>query len=207
MHIRSGIVVLGIASSVAAQAVIVDVDATIHCSATGIGAEIELPAGVYLVTPIGPPEGEFIAWNAWGSVSGCDPAGLGCSTGWLHRWAARDAAAVTVGSGGAPDIYATPEQALAAAPLRQLRICETGTVIFLVGDSLCTDNDGGVSLRIEPSGCPADLTVDGSLDFFDFLEFQNLFAAGSRRADFDCSGTLDFFDFLAFQNEFAAGCP
>ncbi|MFG0283978.1 MAG: GC-type dockerin domain-anchored protein [Phycisphaerales bacterium JB039] len=55
--------------------------------------------------------------------------------------------------------------------------------------------------------CRPDLTGDGRLDFFDFLEFQNLFAAGDLRADFDDSGSLDFFDFLAFQNAFAAGCP
>ena len=55
--------------------------------------------------------------------------------------------------------------------------------------------------------CRADLTGDGALDFFDFLEFQNLFAAGDLRADFTGDGVLDFFDFLAFQNDFAAGCP
>jgi hypothetical protein len=57
------------------------------------------------------------------------------------------------------------------------------------------------------SPCRADLTGDGSLDFFDFLTFQNLFAAGDLKADFTGDGSLDFFDFLAFQNEFAAGCP
>jgi mono/diheme cytochrome c family protein len=55
--------------------------------------------------------------------------------------------------------------------------------------------------------CRADLTGDGVLDFFDFLEFQDLFAAGDLRADFSGDGVLDFFDFLEFQDEFAAGCP
>src|SRR5690606_18790217 len=32
-------------------------------------------------------------------------------------------------------------------------------------------------------------------------------AAGDCYADCDESGNLDFFDFLCFQNEFAAGCP
>ncbi|MFG0286374.1 MAG: GC-type dockerin domain-anchored protein [Phycisphaerales bacterium JB039] len=54
--------------------------------------------------------------------------------------------------------------------------------------------------------CRPDLTGDGQLDLFDFLAFQNLFAAGDLRADFDGSGELDFFDFLAFQDAFAAGC-
>lgn len=60
---------------------------------------------------------------------------------------------------------------------------------------------------LEGGGCRADLDGDGELTFFDFLEFQSLFAAGDLRADFNGDGALDFFDFLAFQNEFAAGCP
>ena len=55
--------------------------------------------------------------------------------------------------------------------------------------------------------CRADLNLDGQLDIFDFLEFQNLFARGSTYADFDHDGGLTIFDFLAFQNAFAAGCP
>ncbi len=54
--------------------------------------------------------------------------------------------------------------------------------------------------------CRVDLTGDGELDFFDFLAFQNLFAAGEPGADFNGDGTLDFFDFLEFQVEFVAGC-
>ena len=59
--------------------------------------------------------------------------------------------------------------------------------------------DGGVP-------CRADFDGDGRLTIFDFLAFQNAFAAGERRADFDGDGQLTIFDFLAFQNEFAAGC-
>jgi hypothetical protein len=55
--------------------------------------------------------------------------------------------------------------------------------------------------------CYADCDESGELDFFDFLCFQNEFAAGSEYADCDDSDQLDFFDFLCFQNEFAAGCP
>jgi hypothetical protein len=54
--------------------------------------------------------------------------------------------------------------------------------------------------------CWADLDGDGALTFFDFLTFQDLFAAGDLRADFSPDGRLDFFDFLAFQDAFAAGC-
>src|SRR5690606_28830915 len=54
--------------------------------------------------------------------------------------------------------------------------------------------------------CAADMNADRVLDFFDFLEFQDLFAAGSTHADLTADGALDFFDFLAFQDAFAAGC-
>ncbi|MFG0283697.1 MAG: hypothetical protein ACF8R7_04685 [Phycisphaerales bacterium JB039] len=54
--------------------------------------------------------------------------------------------------------------------------------------------------------CYADCDTSGGLDFFDFLCFQNMFAAGDPEADCDASGGLDFFDFLCFQNEFAGGC-
>ena len=55
--------------------------------------------------------------------------------------------------------------------------------------------------------CPADLDGDGQLTVFDFLEFQNLFAAGDLAADFDGDGELTLFDFLEFQNAFDMGCP
>ncbi|MFG0285844.1 MAG: GC-type dockerin domain-anchored protein [Phycisphaerales bacterium JB039] len=60
---------------------------------------------------------------------------------------------------------------------------------------------------IPEAACYADCDGDGELTFFDFLCFQNLFAAGDPGADCDADGSLTFFDFLCFQNEFAAGCP
>ncbi|MFG0286101.1 MAG: GC-type dockerin domain-anchored protein [Phycisphaerales bacterium JB039] len=54
--------------------------------------------------------------------------------------------------------------------------------------------------------CQADLDADGALTLFDFLTFQNLFAAGDLEADFAFDGTLDLFDFLEFQSQFEIGC-
>jgi hypothetical protein len=73
----------------------------------------------------------------------------------------------------------------------------TGNDIYL--DDVLVETDAG--------GCYPDCDSSGSLDFFDFLCFQNAFAAGDPYADCDGSGTLDFFDFLCFQDEFAKGCP
>ena len=64
-----------------------------------------------------------------------------------------------------------------------------------------------LSVATLASICYADCTCDGTLDFFDFLCFQNAFASGEPSSDCDASGTLDFFDFLCFQNGFNAGCP
>ena len=66
----------------------------------------------------------------------------------------------------------------------------------------------GPNFKFETDGgCYPDCDGSGTLDFFDFLCFQNAFATGDPYADCDASGVLDFFDFLCFQNEFAAGCP
>ena len=74
--------------------------------------------------------------------------------------------------------------------------------------------DGGLGIIVAADhlrwllGCPADLDGSGSLDLFDFLEFQRLFDAGDPSADWFCyDGRLDVFDFLAFFNAFQAGCP
>ncbi|MFG0282831.1 MAG: GC-type dockerin domain-anchored protein [Phycisphaerales bacterium JB039] len=66
---------------------------------------------------------------------------------------------------------------------------------------------GFTTYMLAGGGCYPDCDESGSLDFFDFLCFQNAFAAGDPYADCDGTGALDFFDFLCFQNEFAAGCP
>jgi uncharacterized membrane protein len=56
-------------------------------------------------------------------------------------------------------------------------------------------------------GCPADLTGDGELNFFDVSEFLAAFAAGDLAADFDANGEFNFFDVSAFLSAFSAGCP
>jgi cytochrome c peroxidase len=55
--------------------------------------------------------------------------------------------------------------------------------------------------------CPADLTDDGTLNFFDVSAFLAAFSAMEPAADFDENGSFDFFDVSAFLNAFAAGCP
>lgn len=55
--------------------------------------------------------------------------------------------------------------------------------------------------------CPADLTGDGILDFFDVSAFLNAYNAQDPIADFTGDGLYDFFDVSAFLNAYNAGCP
>ncbi len=55
--------------------------------------------------------------------------------------------------------------------------------------------------------CPADLTGDGELDFFDVSDFLDAFGAQDPIADFTGDGEFDFFDVSDFLDAFGAGCP
>ena len=62
-------------------------------------------------------------------------------------------------------------------------------------------NQGGAS------ACPADLTGDGVLDFFDVSAFLSAYNAQDPIADFTGDGLFDFFDVSAFLSAYNAGCP
>ncbi len=68
------------------------------------------------------------------------------------------------------------------------------------GDDLETHNinpDGSLGA----ASCPADLTGDGVLDFFDISFFL------SNTVDFNEDTVFDFFDISAFLSAYGAGCP
>lgn len=54
--------------------------------------------------------------------------------------------------------------------------------------------------------CPADLTGEVVLDFFDISAFRSAFNAKGPAADFTGEGVFDFFDVSAFLAAFSAGC-
>lgn len=54
--------------------------------------------------------------------------------------------------------------------------------------------------------CPADFDHDGTLDFFDYLDFVSVFAGQGSSSDFNHDGITDFFDYLDFVQAFSAGC-
>ncbi len=57
------------------------------------------------------------------------------------------------------------------------------------------------------NSCPADLTNDGTLDFFDIAAFLTAFGSSDPIADFTGDGSFDFFDIAAFLTAFSTGCP
>ncbi|MCA9274717.1 MAG: matrixin family metalloprotease [Phycisphaerales bacterium] len=61
--------------------------------------------------------------------------------------------------------------------------------------------------ELPPVECPADLTGDGVLDFFDVSAFLSAFNTMNPAADFNNDGSFDFFDVSGFLNAFNAGCP
>jgi len=68
-------------------------------------------------------------------------------------------------------------------------------------------DDGVGSSSVFDFQCPADLSGDGELNFFDVSAFLELFAEQSPEADFNGDTRFNFFDVSAFLEEFAAGCP
>ena len=53
---------------------------------------------------------------------------------------------------------------------------------------------------------PADFNWDATVDFFDYLDFVQVFAENSPTADFNNDQVIDFFDYLDFVAAFAEGC-
>jgi hypothetical protein len=54
--------------------------------------------------------------------------------------------------------------------------------------------------------CLADFNGNGSVDFFDYLDFAQAFSSEDPAADFDGNGQVDFFDYLDFVAAFDTGC-
>ncbi len=89
-----------------------------------------------------------------------------------------------------------------------------GELDIMVGDFSATDflfGSGRVILApfdvdVAPA-CQADLTGDGSLNFFDVSSFISLFSSSDPIADFNNDGAYNFFDVSAFLIAFANGCP
>jgi len=122
----------------------VDLDATNQNNQ----ATVNLPAGNYEIVPI---SGTYVAWNAWGNVSGCDANGENCNEGYVYEY---QYSSPTIGTNNFSLLgsrYATASQALAAAqsqPAVTFSLPGTELLVLHINDSVYNDNTGGVTLEI-----------------------------------------------------------
>jgi hypothetical protein len=70
----------------------------------------------------------------------------------------------------------------------------------------CADNNGNGRPDLCEPTCRADFNQDGTLDFFDYLDFVAAFSNNSPSADYNIDSVVDFFDYLDFVADFSAGC-
>ncbi len=59
---------------------------------------------------------------------------------------------------------------------------------------------------VSRGNCAADFDGDGTVDFFDYLDFVDAFSSNLPAADFNNDATIDFFDYLDFVDAFSSGC-
>lgn len=143
-------------------------------------------------------DGNVIVGRA--SVAGnCGPFGCG-SVGRAFIWNPQD---------GMQDLYQLLVSAgvnLTGWRLDEARgISASGRVIVGVGLNPQGQTEGWI-VDLGGGACEADYNGDTVVDFFDYLDFVEVFAAGGSGADFNGDAVVDLFDYLDFVAAFAAGC-
>lgn len=72
-------------------------------------------------------------------------------------------------------------------------------------------NPGGAvfidSVTFEIASCPADITGEGVLNFFDVATFVGLYTEQDAIADWNLDGLINFFDVADYISLFNLGCP
>ncbi|MCC5823671.1 MAG: FG-GAP-like repeat-containing protein [Phycisphaerales bacterium] len=119
-------------------------------------------------------------------------------------------------SDGRAHIYLNRDGVLDTEPSWTYNAPEVGTALAF-GDlngnglpDLVLGYAGNTSIRVFfaiPQDCPADLTGDGNLNFFDVAAYLDLYNAGDPAADWNGDGLINFFDLAAYLDDFNAGCP
>lgn len=120
-----------------------------------------LDAGTYSVTLF---EGAFMALSVWNSIAGCDLDG-NCTKGWLAKYTIVDEQGGALLSYSSQTIRSTESAALADAQADgpQTLINPADQTLYVgLFDSPTTDNQGGMSLRIENT-TPIPLPAGGLL--------------------------------------------
>jgi hypothetical protein len=95
-----------------------------------------------------------------------------------------------------------PGQVNASYTITSTALADNGSYDCVVTNSCGSASSIPATLTV----CVADYNCDGSVDFFDYLDFVNDFTASNGFADVNGDASLDFFDYLDFVNAFTSGC-
>ncbi len=92
---------------------------------------------------------------------------------------------------------------------------ESGTLIIMLGSASGSNSMDPAEVLLfqfeveeASAGCsPADLNMDGQLNFFDVSAFLSAYSSNDPVADFNDDGQLNFFDVSVFLMLYGQGCP
>jgi hypothetical protein len=164
------------------EPVLININAQTNCASNPI--QVSLDAGIYLIEPIGVNDGgSYDAWNAWGDRASCTNSD-GCRytypttvDGWINNYviASPNIDAITIGDTPKDpkaqthiydefDVYPDASSALTAAQSVLFSLTEAGTVEFFLTDSPCSDNSGGISLKLSQQGSEPPKTYEDGLE-------------------------------------------
>ncbi len=110
----------------------------------------------------------------------------------------------TSGTGATLRIDGVPRLSIASAG-----VPESGSGLVYFGDPTYWANSESLTTMVRytsNAACTADFNGDATADFFDYLDFVDVFSDGTCSADFNGDGAVDFFDYLDFVDAFSTGC-
>lgn len=91
---------------------------------------------------------------------------------------------------------------------RSVAVSNNTIGIGSIGDAVFGPNSGSAQVFTVPADiCPADLTGDRQLNFFDISEFLIAYSQQDPIADMNNDGSFNFFDVSIFLQLFNFGCP
>lgn len=164
-------VVAGVLTAGVAHATPIDVVLTSNSFDTSFQT-VELGAGIWDIdlrteTVSGSPN--WIAWNPFGDVAGCDIDGTNCERGWFNDYGIKVGDSDQFGVNLPRMTYSTAELARANFSSYALELSGTESVRFSISDGAngpqYADNLGGLSLRLAlrdapvPDPDPGDVSV------------------------------------------------
>lgn len=131
------------------QAQVVNMNSRTACSGANGAAQLVLSAGTYAFLPVDTSTGgAYTAWSPWGSNTGCSGTTGCCTQGWVWRYEYNTGAAWSpVGLAGCNRSTEAAAFANQSEP-EQVTLAAQAITQFRLSDAGCTDNRGGVSLKV-----------------------------------------------------------